>query len=436
MWNRPSPSPSPSKASSRRARRLGAGAALAVMTLSSSARAGVDCESPDTVYVAVDESAAPLVREAGWKLAREGSSATIVYQVLPGCAAVRTVVPAAACGNETCLKGTATLVLQDIGLIPPKDVKKIHSKDAVKDCALPAGGASAHVALSEVSAASCPAFAGSPPSGVVDLVGAVSPLALVTSALSPEQSIHAGEAYFIYGKGKDANVRPWLDEAVLVKRDPSSSLAVLFGLRLGVAPARLRGVLPACNGGLCVTESDRVIRTLGDGAAGLAFMSTAELDRNLGDLKPLAFQALGQRGAFWPDRAPSSFDKRNVRDGHYPLWGYLHVIGRADPVMPDRLRSVLAGRLADLVQGKANVAGVDLLDVQVRAGLVPACAMRVSRTRDTAPLQPHAPPTPCGCWFEKAVPPGQGQAQTRCTACTDDKACGAGRCRRGFCEDR
>lgn len=368
---------------------------------------------PSPIYVAGAASAMPLLKALAPLLLKDADQATVIYQPRGSCAGVEALVRDTdpnTCQQGACLFGAAVFYTLDGG---------------EKACDLPATGAHPHVALSEVFAESCPALGGGAPRGIVDLPGPVSPLALVAPRQSTEASIHAQEAHFVFGFGMDGGVLPWTVTDSIVVRDERSGGQVLLSQHIQVPPGRFKGTQAA-------DPADVIARLLaGDPRPAIGFLPTALADARRGDLKILAFQALGQRGAFWPDRAASAFDKRNVRDGHYPLWGYLHVIGRADPVMPDRLRSVLAGRLADLVLGKATVPNVDLLETQVRAGLVPACAMRVSRTRDTAPLQPYTPPAPCGCWFEKSVP----QAQTRCTACTDDKACGAGRCRRGYCED-
>lgn len=445
MWNRPRKTSSPPRSQPRRRLAtypLGLSAALATWaTLAgSSAQAGPlpSCETPDTVYVALDESAVPLLREAAWKLSRSGSPLNIVYKTLPGCAAVRTAVPAASCTDITCLKGEGQAVLQDIGVIPPKDVIKIHGPDYVKTCGLPATGVPAHLALAEVSATSCPAFAGSSPGGVVDQSLAVAPLALVTGRDSTEQSIQAAEAYFIYGKGKDANVRPWLDETLLIRRSPLSSLAVLFSLRTGLDPVRLRGELPtSCPiGVVCVNESDVVVNRLGKTPAGLAFMSTGEAESRLNELKLLAVQALGQRGAYYPNRQAGTVDKRNVRDGHYPLWGHLHVVAKADGADPKRPLALLRP-LIDLLQGTAAaVDGEDPLLPQVRNGYVPQCAMAVNRSDDRAPLLPYTPAEPCGCWFEATATKSTNNLPAGCAVCAKDMPCGAGTCRRGFCEAR
>ena len=56
-------------------------------------------------------------------------------------------------------------------------------------------------------------------------------------------------------------------------------------------------------------------------------------------VKILAYQHFKQDCAWLPDSSSTSFDKINVRDGHYPLWGPLHLFAKVDannvPTKPD-----------------------------------------------------------------------------------------------------
>ena len=292
------------------AARLAAPAALiaagSVLAPSLACAADPPCDqlNASAIYVAADDSALPLVREAAWKLAREDDTKVVVYQTLPGCAAVRAASPTQICGADNCLRGTARFIpVGDLADWGPKDRVRALALTP-KTCALPSTGVAAHVALSEVAAASCPASANVTPPGLIDVAGPVSPLVFVTVRVNqdPDQAIQAAEAYFAFGKGKDAGIKPWINDDYLVRRDPNSALAVLLGLRLNLQPARLRGVLPTapkCMTPICATESDSVADTLTKaGAAGLAFLPSAEADRRRLDLRPLAIQALGQRGLF------------------------------------------------------------------------------------------------------------------------------------------
>jgi hypothetical protein len=189
---------------------------------------------------------------------------------------------------------------------------------------------------------------------------------------------------------------------------------------------------------LAASAEDIVNILYSDPAQGIAVMPTTIIDppraANRAEVKALAFQAIKGRSAFFPDRKASSFEKQNVRDGHYPIWGYLHTIVKPDPVNTTQPRVKAAQRLADILLGAtATVGGKDTVELQVKGGLVPRCAMKVARKDDHSPLTPWAAPEGCHCWFEKNVPNGL----LGCKECPDgkDASCGGiGKCRRNVCE--
>jgi hypothetical protein len=166
-----------------------------------------------------------------------------------------------------------------------------------------------------------------------------------------------------------------------------------------------------------------------DGDHGIAILATSVADRRRAELRPLAFQAIGQKGAFFPDRRATTYDKQSVRDGHYPLWGFLHTVLRQDPGNPSQPLSKKGARLADIFLGKTMVGGQDAQLLQVQNGLIPQCAMKVTRANDLAPLSVYAPGEPCNCFFEHNVSQGNLNCQ-QCPAGT----CGSGVCRRKYCE--
>ena len=89
-------------------------------------------------------------------------------------------------------------------------------------------------------------------------------------------------------------------------------------------------------------------------------------------MRTLGFQSMGQHGAFFPDRKFSSFDKQNVRDGHYSLWGYLHMIQAPIPACRGACLTA-AGRVANILLGRETVASRDTVPMQLSAGFVPQC---------------------------------------------------------------
>lgn len=144
----------------------------------------------------------------------------------------------------------------------------------------------------------------------------------------------------------------------------------------------------------------------------------------------LAFESFGQRclGAVYPDSGPQTFDKRNVRDGHYTIWGYLWTMARAGA--GGRPEDPRVARLVDFVGGTVAVGGADPIRDAALAGGIPACAMRVRRAEDGGPIEAWSPAEPCGCYFESVV------GETACAACPDGTCPDGGVCRFGYCEGR
>ena len=367
------------------------------------------------VYVAGSTAAEPLVRQLAQSLTRDDpTKLTIIWQMKSSCggaeAVARDTMPAS-CAPGACISGKA-----QVWTIDPRDTQPA-------ECDLDTKGNKLDLAISDVAPALCPGLAGTTVTGLIDALGPVSAYGLVMAAQAGETAIHAEEAHFVFGTGKAAGVKPWENDSVIALLGDNNAGQLLVGQQAKLAPGRFRGVSAP-------TPEDVVTTLYNDPASGIGILPTTLVDKRRGQIKLLAFQAIKQRGAFYPDRKAGSFEKQNVRDGHYPLWGYMHLLQRADPVTPGKPLSANGARVAGLLQGTMPVAGKDTLLLQVQAGFVPQCAMRVSRTSDTAPLTPLATPQSCHCWFEKNVTGGI----TSCVPCADGKTCATGTCRRYFCE--
>ena len=78
----------------------------------------------------------------------------------------------------------------------------------------------------------------------------------------------------------------------------------------------------------------------------------------------------------------------------------------------------------------------DIFAALIKAGFVPPCAMKVTRTTELGDFTYAVPPaTACGCAFDAQV--GVTPLDPACTTCTTDIDCAAtGRpsCRYGYCE--
>lgn len=377
--------------------------------------AGPCASLPNPIVVAGSEAAAPLVSQIAQSLARDDmKKATVVWQLQNSCAGVTALANDTlpiSCAPGACITGKAQFWTLD-----PRDTQPT-------ECDLDTKGQKVDIVLSDVAPTMCPGLVGTMPTGLIDLLGPVSAYGLVMAGMAGETAIQAEEAHFVFGQGKSAAVAPWTNDSSIVVFGDGSAGQILVGQQIKLPMGRWHGVTVA-------TPDDLVTTVAGDPAAGIGILPTTLADARRGQVKLLAFQALKQRGAFYPDRKATSFEKQNVRDGHYPLWGYMHLVLRATPGNPTEALSANGSRMASLMLGETPVAGKDTLLMQVQAGYIPQCAMRVTRTSDTAPLAPFNGPEPCSCWFEKNVQGGT----LGCQECKDGKTCATGVCRRYLCE--
>jgi hypothetical protein len=171
--------------------------------------------------------------------------------------------------------------------------------------------------------------------------------------------------------------------------------------------------------------------TAGNAEKAIGIMATDLADKNRSTVTILAFQAFGQSCGYWPDSDGASFDKANTRDGHYPIWGPLHMLVK---VSGNNISNADAKTLVDYMQGNGDAtAYADLLAIEAQGGVVPECAMRVSRTEDGGAAMSSMPDKSCECKF---LTEATGSKPDSCTACKADKDCtkSAPVCNYGYCE--
>ena len=277
------------------------------------------------------------------------------------------------------------------------------------------------------------------------------------------EGITREEAYFVFGgQGADANAVPWIEPPNPEDGTPSvfirgATTSTLLTIAANVAPA----LLPASSfvGYRLMGQEDRssvVIQGVSAAAgtplaeATIGILGVELYDRARDVLDLLAYQAEGQKYGYYPDSSPSARDKRNLRDGHYVPWGYTEYLIPVDedgvPLQEN------AARLLDIVTGKTETRlvsadgvepafDVDALSVIATNGLVPECAMTVSREVDGGELSIYEPDAPCGCFFETVQDPSlltdpPSEWAEECVACEASDDCESGECRRGFCEVR
>ncbi len=281
------------------------------------------------------------------------------------------------------------------------------------------------------------------PADLGDLLGAVNPIGFIAPHGSTQEAISAAGAYKIYGFGAAAHVLPWGDESVLYRRNPSSANQNLVAIASGLPVDRFLGI-DSHGGANMVTlvgnaPSAKLEATLG-------FSSSDQTDNARTLVKVLAYQHTDQHVGFYWDSEPSATDRRAVRDGHYFLWAPIHVFGRLvggdfvgnNPELePHRPPDLVRDLALYLTVRKQLPRGLDIIaalkDPASGSAAIPQCAMRVTRRKDSGPLEPFTPARSCSCAFE-AAPPGVTPAE--CHRCGKDAECPAARpvCSFGYCE--
>lgn len=271
------------------------------------------------------------------------------------------------------------------------------------------------------------------PTGIKEFPGHVEVIGFVVPQTSSQRAITATEGYFLmkFGAEADRQVSPWTNPERIVIRNPGSSTQLTIGAAVGWSGKLWSGSLTNTNSG-SGNVRDKVIAANGTPAAEetIGILNSGKWDKNRDSIRHLAFQPFnGCLGAVFADSTSSAFDKRNVRDGHYPIWTNIRFITEVDasgePIDPRTKRFI------DIATGVADV-GFNTAQALITTGNIPTCAMRVKRDVDGGPLSDFAHPAPCDCFFEETIQAGS----SGCAACVNPGDCESGVCRNGWCEAR
>lgn len=362
-------------------------AAIAALATSGSAHAAnPTCSSlPDPIVVAGSSAIGPFIAATGKILSGQTTPTTLIYQKQGSCTGVNAVVndttPTGACASGACIKGTATYY---------------DSTGTALQCDLDVNGTHVDVGLSDVWVDTCTGLL--PPAGVKDISGPVEPMAFIVPKASTQIAITAEEAYFVLGYGMPGQAMPWTNETLMFVRNALSGTQQVVAHAISVPAGRWKGIDKG--------NADGVIGAVGPSTtpeATIGIVGAADYDPHRDTLTELAFQAFHQKGAYYPDSTATSFDKRNVRDGHYTVFGYLHLVTHVDGSNNPSTSASL--RFVDWITGNTTrtPAPFDITDVTINAHLIPTCAMKVSRDSEGGALSPYTPTTDCSAHFESLV---------------------------------
>jgi hypothetical protein len=388
---------------------------------------------PNRVYILAADTQVPIIKALGAKLRAQTPALTLIWS------------PNGSCSNVTYLYNDTFTPNTTAGgtFYIPKDYD---GKAAPPNCT-PAPDQKPDLAISIVfpDATNCPSAPARPGTvgvtqGPVQAMVLAVPGGVGTGMGSTQTAITAEEAYLVFGLGADKGmVAPWTDPNFTFGRPTSKGKGtqISIGANIGVPNGKWKLINDADH--QIDQSSDVPVKMTTGAAAGAAEKVLGILGVEIYDLvratvHSLAFRAYGQRRSYWPDAQPSSFEKRNVRDGHYPIWSYVQFLFPTDGSTP-AARNAGAQKLVDLIVGNAVTLTppFEPLDSVISAHLVPACAMKVARSVEGGPITPAKVAQPCGCYFDAKAP----MSTTSCAACSESSPCAGGKsCRHGYCEER
>ncbi|HZU81778.1 MAG TPA: hypothetical protein VE987_02625 [Polyangiaceae bacterium] len=352
---------------------------------------------------------APLVLAAGY---------TPVWQVSNSCTGVRSIFSSAA--------GDQTLNDPPPGSAASKYAAYYKADGTSTPCSLGPGGAQVDIGESDIFSTTC-GF--DPPGSTVgEYLGPIQPMLFVVPGKSQEVAITAEAARAVFGMGGGNGLAaPWINPDLYFVRNANTGTQQMIGHAIDVPANAFWGTDRGT-----AANVDALLRVISDQSLAeqaIGIISADYYDADRGNLKALAFKATGQECAYLPDSTPDKKDKRNVRDGHYPIWGPVHfftAVSNGLPVSPGAQAFVSVISVPNIPK--------QLLDALIGSSLVPACAMGVQRGVELGPLSTYSPPFQCGCYFEDSVNGGAPAECTRCSTADDCTNPARPACNLGFCE--
>ncbi len=375
------------------------------------------------VYIESGDTQENLLKRLGRQL-RDEANVTLAFNLTGSCTLINDIYTGAKMVKSGTLK-----------YIPSKAENPTWDPTQPEaTCSTDATGAPIDVAISALFVDSC--GLGGPPAGsnLALIQGPIQGYTFVVPTASTQTSISAEEAYYAFGFGDANKIEPWRHKQTLFIRPPTKSTLVATALNIGVPPNKWMGIPEAAS-------SDVVTAVKGSATpeATIGILGNEVYDANRGKgINVLAYKAYGQKHAYYPDSTSLTFDKQNLRDGHYALWSPTVYITKVDGTNTPTNPAVKL--VTDLVLGNPTTAPdggatSDGLTPVVKVGLIPECAMKVTRSKDGGNLSPYTPAKSCTCFFLSKIPGATG-TPAGCNTCTTDADCadGGATCSHGFCE--
>lgn len=372
---------------------------------------------PNRIYMYGTSDFAPTLRAVQPLLSAATPSYRAIYQNASSCAGVASV-----------FDPTKRLMTNPAAGATPNYAFYFDDNGNQVSCLLDTNGNTVDIGVSNLFAPTCNTSTATytPGTTVSDYTGPVVPFVLSVPAASTQQSISAEAAHIVFGLGgrgsmvglKDAT--PWIDPTYYFIRNSGAGSTVLSALLFDVPRAKFWGVDRLSTDNL----RDSMLAST-EAEQSLGILSIDYSDKNRGNLRSLYLQSKGQSSGYLPDSNKNVYDKMNVRDGHYTLWGYVHFF---TPVGAGGVPSDAAKAFVTRI----SVSRLDqtLLDSIISASIIPQCAMKVVRTSEEGDFAPQTG-LQCGCYFDFKT-----TGRSSCTPCQSSSDCPADHsaCNYGFCE--
>jgi hypothetical protein len=392
------------------------GALALVLATTGRAEAQTACDTlTNPVYMQIGDTQQPLIKDLGRALRdNPAQPVTLVY------------ITSGSCDNIAAIYEDTPIELNMLYIPSVEEDPDWVASDPPLQCVPPVGGVVPDIANSNVFISACPGGEDTP-MGIGVYSGPVQAYVMAVPEDSDEIAMTAEEAYFVFGFGADGMVDPWDDEEQMFIRTTSKSTLLSWAANVTVPAARWKGIM--------FDKSSDVVAALQNSTApakAVGILGAEVYDRFRDTLDVLAYRAFDQRYAYYPDSTRTAHDKRNVRDGHYTVWSPTVYLTKVD--VDDEPVNLFAGYVIDLILGVTAdpTPNFNPTEIVAAQGLIPDCAMAVSREFEGGELSLYEPAEPCGCYYDSLNAPDE----VTCETCGPADPCADGVCRNGFCEER
>jgi hypothetical protein len=424
---------------------------LVLMTASTASASSVDCTTlTNPVYISGGSAAKPHLLALAAVL---GSSVSLIYSA-----------PTACVGLEDIVASPAQTESSSASYLDP-------TTGAAVSCTGPLGtpypAVYIDIGVSGAYPSSCVAPSISLGIGYADFQGPIEPFEISVPWASTQNSITADAAYVVFGwGGGTVNVTPWTVPADVWTRGDTSAVQLVVADAIQLAGAKwLTG--PGSGGSAQVLSSEStMVTTLASATnydATIGILGSGGLDpvkSSSGGIKPLTFQAPDQDCGYYADSDVNHFDKINVRQGRYDIWGPEHFVTAVNssgvpqshpmtssnpvPSTATSVQTVIAyithsqtTALPFPFAPKLTLPELQsVIQAESNAFFIPQCAMQVSRYGEDSAELSYQPAMGCGCFFESVVGKGTTLSSycTTCSVSSDCKTAPYKTCNFGYCE--